>query len=324
MAYKSSDRRGAKVRLIAVHTGEGARTAANMAAFFSRPDAQGSAHAIIDHTTTLLAVPYDRAAWTLRDGNPISDNVELCAFAEMTRAQWLSEGSVTWRHSELKRDVTVDRPRDMLRRLSAWLAQRCIARGIPIRKLTPAQVAAGEAGVIGHVDWTQGMRDGTHWDPGPGFPWDVVLADSRTLAQGGTTVSAPTTLDIWTHDIQVAPGTLGHQNTDQLDAHMYLSRTYRAALAVHAVQAAHGQAIAQILAAVTDDEVDSQEAWAKVEAAAADGAEKAAHEALDGVFERLQGYIDSTETRLLDLVQADNRDQARAVLAELRNALPAA
>jgi len=184
VAYKSDPRGAAPVRLIAVHTGEGARTAVNLAAFFSRDDAEGSAHAGIDYATTLLMVPYNRASWTLRRGNAISDNVELCAFAEMTRAQWLSEESVTWRHSTLKRNVTVDRPRDMLRRTSAWIAGRCLARNIPIRKLTPAQVSAGWAGVIGHVDWTEGMNDGTHWDPGPNFPWDIVLADARSIAQG--------------------------------------------------------------------------------------------------------------------------------------------
>jgi N-acetyl-anhydromuramyl-L-alanine amidase AmpD len=29
--------------------------------------------------------------------------------------------------------------------------------------------------VIGHIDWTVGMQDGTHTDPGTGFPWDLVL-----------------------------------------------------------------------------------------------------------------------------------------------------
>ena len=64
----------------------------------------------------------------------------------------------------------------MLDRTAAWIRSRCLARGIPIRKLTPAQVAAGLSGVIAHWDWTLGMRDGTHTDPGSGFPWDYVIA----------------------------------------------------------------------------------------------------------------------------------------------------
>lgn len=67
-----------------------------------------------------------------------------------------------------------------------WIRERCLARGIPIRKLSPEEVAAGMAGVCGHVDWTfatrlQGDQDGTHTDPGPNFPWDVVMAKANRI-----------------------------------------------------------------------------------------------------------------------------------------------
>jgi hypothetical protein len=51
----------------------------------------------------------------------------------------------------------------MLRHTAEWIAERCKMRGIPrLRKLTPAQVVFGEAGVIGHVDWTLGKRRHPH------------------------------------------------------------------------------------------------------------------------------------------------------------------
>lgn len=284
---KSSSRNGAAVRLLAVHTGEGARTAQNMVAFFERDDAQGSAHAIADHGVILLGVPYDRAAWTLRSGNPISDNIELCGFAEMTRAQWLSEDSVTWRHSTLKRDVTVDRPRQMLRRLSLWLAERSRARGIPLRKLTPADVRAGRAGVIGHHDWTVGMNDGTHWDPGPHFPWDVVIADALNPEE--TTMAA---VD-W--DVPYTFGRTGYRT----QYGNWIGETNAAAntaaqhgAAANAKLDALGVAVAQVRTKVQSFDPDndglvstepSQAAaddWAKVVEAAERGAEKGARDAI--------------------------------------------
>lgn len=169
MAYKSSPRGSRAVSLVTVHTAEGARTAANLGAYFFRPDIQASSHVGIDGGNTLQYVSYDRAAWTLRSGNPISDNAELCAFARWTRDQWMSTGVVDG----------VTNPRAILDRTAAWIRSRCLARGIPIRKIGPADVAAGRSGVIGHWDWTVGAKDGTHTDPGSNFPWDYVISKAQ-------------------------------------------------------------------------------------------------------------------------------------------------
>ncbi|MCO1575039.1 N-acetylmuramoyl-L-alanine amidase [Crossiella sp. SN42] len=154
------------MRLVVIHTAEGARTVESLGRFF-QGKTQASSHVGIDDHRVEQYVNYDRAAWTLRSGNPISDNAELCGFAAWDRAEWL-------RH-----------PR-MLELAAAWIAGRCRARGIPLRKLTPAQVAAGEPGVIGHHDWTVGKKEGSHWDPGPQFPWDLVMAKaSGSPTHGG-------------------------------------------------------------------------------------------------------------------------------------------
>lgn len=159
----SSPRGSAPVRLIILHTAEGARTVQELGNYFAASSVQVSSHVGIDDNGIEEYVPYDREAWTTRSANPISDNAELCGFAAWTRAQWLNEHM------------------PMLENAAAWVAARCAARNVPIVKLTPAQVGSGHAGVCGHVDWTIGMKDGTHTDPGPGFPWDVVIS----LAQGG-------------------------------------------------------------------------------------------------------------------------------------------
>lgn len=163
LSPNSSPRGAAPVRLIILHTAEGARTVQELGNYFAKVSVQVSSHVGIDDHGLEQYVPYEREAWTTRNANPISDNAELCGFAKWTRDQWLNEH------------------RPMLEIAASWVAARCAARNIPIVKLSPAEVAAGKAGVCGHVDWTVGMKDGSHTDPGPGFPWDVVIS----LAQGG-------------------------------------------------------------------------------------------------------------------------------------------
>lgn len=166
---RSESRGGATVRLLVVHTTEGGGTAQALrdAAWWT-----GSSHAINDETGTLLTpaqgcVPYEKASWTVRSGNHISDNIEQVGWARYTRAEWLA------------------RPK-LLDGTARWLADRSKARKIPLVKLSPADVKAGKSGVCGHVDWTLGMGDGSHTDPGPNYPWDVVLDKARAYATGTT------------------------------------------------------------------------------------------------------------------------------------------
>lgn len=162
---RSQSRGGTKVTWVVVHTAEGIRKASDLVAFFNR-STNSSCHAVADDKALLdNLVPYEKAAWTLRDGNNSSDNLELCGFAKWTREQWLTEHQ------------------GMLNFAAEWIRNRCQARGIPIRKLDPAGVRAGQSGVIGHVDYSKGTGDGDHYDPGPGFPWDIVIARAaQTLA----------------------------------------------------------------------------------------------------------------------------------------------
>jgi N-acetyl-anhydromuramyl-L-alanine amidase AmpD len=153
-----SSRGGQKVRLVVLHTAEGALTTTSLGRYFARPNTQASSHVGIDDHSIVQYVHYDRAAWTLRSGNKISDNAELCGFARWTRNQWIADHH------------------PMLELAARWIRERCNARDIPIRKLNVKQIRDGKAGVIGHVDWTLAMNDGTHSDPGVSFPWDVVIA----------------------------------------------------------------------------------------------------------------------------------------------------
>jgi hypothetical protein len=165
----SSSRNGSRVIWLAVHTTEGIMRAVDLRAWATWP---GSSHASSDETGVLLTpadgfVPYDRAAWTLRNGNAVSDNIEQCGWARWTRAEWLAR--------PLLLDAT-----------ARWLAERSTARGIPLVHLSLADVKARRPGVIGHADYTYATGDGTHTDPGPNYPWDVVLGRANAYANGQT------------------------------------------------------------------------------------------------------------------------------------------
>lgn len=160
-----SSRGGQKVRLLVIHTAEGSRTVESLGGYFASASSQVSSHVGIDDNRIEQYVDYAEEAWTALSASPISDQAELCGFAAWTRDNWLND------HHR------------MLELTAQWIAERCKARGIPLTKLSPAQLAAGQSGVIGHVDWTNGMKQGTHQDPGVGFPWDTVMGLAALAGQ---------------------------------------------------------------------------------------------------------------------------------------------
>jgi hypothetical protein len=174
---RSESRRGYNVRVLAVHTTEGGGTAQALrdAVWWT-----GSSHAIADEHSLLTPaegmVPYDRAAWTLRSGNYWSENIELVGYADWTRAEWLVRG-------------------ELLEHCAQWLAARSTARGIPLVKISATEYRNGGWGVIGHVDHTVGYDDGTHYDPGPNFPYDVVIPRAIDIQNGDDMPSADEVAD---------------------------------------------------------------------------------------------------------------------------------
>jgi hypothetical protein len=163
----SESRGGAKVVWLAVHTTEGIMRVQALRDWATWP---GSSHASSDETGALWGpaqgfVPYDRAAWTLRNGNHISENIEQCGWARWTRAEWLAR--------PLLLDAT-----------ARWLAERSAARGIPLVRLSAADIRAKKPGVLGHGDYSVATGDGDHSDPGPNYPWDVVLTKANAYRNG--------------------------------------------------------------------------------------------------------------------------------------------
>ena len=157
-----SSRGGTRVRLVVLHTAEGARTYQELGNFFANPSSGVSSHVGIDDTAGVCGeyVPPGMKAWTQANANPYSVAAELCAFASWSPAEWNNHPN-------------------MLSNTAAWIAEECGRFGIPLVRLNASQAQGGQAGVCQHVDL--GTAGGNHWDCGPGFPMDDVME----MAAGG-------------------------------------------------------------------------------------------------------------------------------------------
>lgn len=163
-----SSRGGAGVRLIVIHTAEGARTIESLGSFFASSGSGVSSHAGADDQPNTIGeyVKRPNKAWTQANANPVAVSLELCGFAAWSPAEW-------------------DDHNEMVVNCARWIAEEAAAFGIPIVRLSPASAQGGAAGVCAHSDL--GAWGGSHSDPGPGFPWDHVLE----LAGGAPASSSP-------------------------------------------------------------------------------------------------------------------------------------
>ena len=82
--------RGSGVRLVVLHTAEGALTYQSLGSFFSNPASGVSSHTGIDDTPGVIGeyVRRDQKAWTQGNANPYSVAAELCAFASWSPGEW--------------------------------------------------------------------------------------------------------------------------------------------------------------------------------------------------------------------------------------------
>lgn len=164
-----SGRGGSGVRIVVVHTAEGARGFRSLGSFFANPSSQVSSHVGIDDERGVIGEYVHRPdkAWTQSNYNPQAVSAELCGSpigtstpcgANWSRAEWMQH-------------------MDMLQNTADWIAEECAHYGLPIVKLSSAQAQGSGRGVCGHVDL--GVGGGGHHDPGPNFPWSEVMDMAR-------------------------------------------------------------------------------------------------------------------------------------------------
>ena len=162
-----SSRAGAAVRLIVLHSAEGATSYQSLGGYFADSSHQASSHVGIDNRVRGTIGEYvsrGNKAWTECAFNPVGVSAELCtpkgASGTWTRADWLNRML-------------------MLDNCAEWVAEEARAFGIPLVRLTPAQAQGTGRGICQHRDL--GSAGCGHTDCGPNFPLDYVLAKAKTF-----------------------------------------------------------------------------------------------------------------------------------------------
>lgn len=171
LSPNTSGRRSlAKLLWIIIHTDESAYdyaarrvrdtgwTAKRLAEYQQSPSAGGSYTGAADRGGLTCRIAEDGSVtWSTGNlGNSLGIN--LCfagTTAHFTREQWLA------RMDQLRAGALI---------VASWAAKYTI----PVRKLAKGDMLARRKGIGGHDDARE-LGSTTHWDPGPGFPWDVFL-----------------------------------------------------------------------------------------------------------------------------------------------------
>lgn len=159
--------------VIVIHTAEAPeihKEATNVANFFAGigcPAPQASAHYVVDDAQVVQCVLECDMAWHCGSGNGHSIGIEHAGYASQTPEQWADDYS-----------------KAVLSNSAILVAKLCKRFGIPVVRITPAELAAGARGLCGHCDVNDafGKPGSGHRDPGPGFVWDHYLELIRTAA----------------------------------------------------------------------------------------------------------------------------------------------
>ena len=157
-----------KIRLIVLHTMENNEkpyAAEDVAMWFADrspskfPAPMASAHYCIDEDSIVQCVREREIAYHAPGANNDGIGIEHSGFAKQTKENWddLSSRLILIRSQIIASDI-------------------CLRENIPAKKLTVQEILNGEKGFCGHKDITDAYKKGTHWDPGPNFPWDSYIS----------------------------------------------------------------------------------------------------------------------------------------------------
>lgn len=171
-------RNGTKVDLFLLHTQEGPGNADSLGRYL-RPPAQVSYHYTVSQdpkdngVTVVDIVDTDLASWSVLSAN--NRSINLC----------FAGSSVNWSRDQwMRNSKAID--------AAAWLAvQDCKKYGIPTTVIAPPYTA-GRAGISDHAYVTKVLKDGSHSDVGPNFPWQYFATKVAEYA-GTKPVTTPVT-----------------------------------------------------------------------------------------------------------------------------------
>lgn len=155
-------------------TGETTSSAANLASFMTtpgdRPSSNGgrygsSYHAVLDLGMKVRPAVHDGfVSFSAPGANTEGLHVCFPGKARQTRAEWLDDYS-----------------RDLIRTCAGLITDYSSLYGIPPVRLSVAELRAGTRGYTDHAGIRDAFGRTTHYDVGPGFPWDILDADIKSL-----------------------------------------------------------------------------------------------------------------------------------------------
>lgn len=146
---------------IVIHDTESPETtgrARSVAQMFQPEAADKSAHVVVDNKDIIRCVPDQYQAYAALGGNVQGLHIEIVGTAAQGAKGWADDYSQA-----------------ALRNAAAVAATWADVYGIPVRKLSSADVKAGKRGICGHINITEAFKQSTHTDPGPTFPWDQFI-----------------------------------------------------------------------------------------------------------------------------------------------------
>ncbi len=171
---QSGPRRRSRIKYFVIHTAEADLPESGAEAigrYFSGKSSRGSSHYGVDINSTQRYLKDLIIAWGAPPLNVSGLHVECAGKAGFTRKKWLTTYA------------------PMFRRLG-WLVQnRCKRNNIPLNLLTVEELRKKGTdpkvgGITTHARINDVWTDSDHWDPGPNFPLDVMMAWTHFYAQG--------------------------------------------------------------------------------------------------------------------------------------------
>lgn len=149
------------IQLIVIHSAECPKkhgAAKGVANYFATTDVAASAHFTCDNEEIIQSVQVEDTAWAAKHANANGVSLEHAGYAKQTEAEWLDEYGKAMLELSAKLCATI-----------CWKYSLPAARALFASSTNPIVI---KPGICGHVDVP--LR-GTHWDPGPGFPFDYYL-----------------------------------------------------------------------------------------------------------------------------------------------------
>lgn len=139
---------------IVMHDTEGG-TAEGIAAYFAGPNAQGSAHLVVDNKECYRCLTDSQVPWGAPGANSKGFHIEQCGYARWSAVVWK-------KHLET------------LKRAAYKAAFHCHKYNIPPVFVQAKGLKNGQKGVTTHKECTKAFG-GTHTDPGPMWPRKIFM-----------------------------------------------------------------------------------------------------------------------------------------------------